>query len=283
MEWSVPSIPSPVIVPRSSRLRTPSKRSQTATVATASPAVDAPPCVRELQAQLLQREQALLAMERFVYICSHDLREPLRMVSGFLGLLERRSQGLNEQQLDYLGLALGGAKRLDAMLEALLVYSRCGRSRAPRECSSSDVLNEALAKVRMEHPQVEIHCTVARLPVVWADPVQLSELFYQLLANAVIFRQGGDAQIAISAEATPQTVTILVADRGIGIAPGDRQRVLEVFQRLHPVGAYPGTGMGLALCARIMEQHHGTISVVEPPAGVSTLVACSFPHHDPPA
>jgi light-regulated signal transduction histidine kinase (bacteriophytochrome) len=227
--------------------------------------------------QLAVAQQSLAAMERFIYICSHDLREPLRMITGFLGLLERRSAGLNPQQLDYLGLALGGAKRLDGMLEALLAYSRCGRTRSPKICDSSEAATEVLAKVRSENPTVDIACTVIKLPQVWADPLQLFELLYQLLSNAVRFRHGDSAQITLSAEETPGRTTLLVADRGIGVAPADQQRVFEVFQRLHPQDRYPGIGMGLPICLRIMEQHQGEIGFREPPAGVSTIIACSFP------
>jgi signal transduction histidine kinase len=233
----------------------------------------------ELRARAEASAKANQDKEKFVYICSHDLREPLRMVTGFLGLLERRATGLDQRARDYLALASDGALRLNGMLEDLLGYSRCGRSLQ----LTMVPLGEAVAAARIELEE-EIRTSGAELagdialPAVNADQQQLVKLLRELIDNAVKFRSGPEPRIAIGAERIDHAWVVTVIDDGIGIPPADRERVFEVFHRLHLRETYPGNGVGLALCAKIAEQHGGRIWIEARPDGASgTVVKVSFP------
>jgi PAS domain S-box-containing protein len=216
--------------------------------------------------------------DKFVYICSHDLREPLRMVSGFLGLLERRAQGLDQRAREYLALATDGAVRLNGMLDDLLAYSRCGRSRQPTAVPLGDAFAQAQSELVSEIASCAAVIEAGPLPAVHADPTQLRFLLRELIANAIRFRRGPAPRIAVTAERTEREVVVAVADDGVGIAPADRERVFEVFNRLHLREAYPGNGIGLSLCAKIAEQHRGRIWIEAPADGApGTVVKVALP------
>jgi PAS domain S-box-containing protein len=217
--------------------------------------------------------------EKFVYICSHDLREPLRMVSGFLGLLERRATGLDQRARDYLTLATDGAARLNRMLDDLLSYSRCGRSRRVEPVPLAAALDAARVELEPELAASRAMLEAADgLPALTADREQLVRLLRELLANAIRFRRGPEPRITVGVERGDGAWILGVADDGIGIGPGDRERVFEVFHRLHARDEYPGSGMGLALCAKIAEQHGGRIWIEPRADGASgTVVKASFP------
>jgi signal transduction histidine kinase len=235
--------------------------------------------VAEQRAQLDMASRAQHDKERFVYICSHDLREPLRMVTGFLTLLERRLIGLDLRQAEFMRLALEGARRLDGMLEDLLRWSRCGRTRRPGDVASAEALAEAWRAAQGLAPVGTV--SVGELPMVWADRAQLISLFQELLTNAAKFRGPRHAEIRVSAQRGDAEWIFTVADAGIGIPPEERGRVFEVFQRLHLRDAYAGNGMGLAMCARIIEQHRGRIWIEQPAdEAPGTVVRFALPDHD---
>ncbi len=210
--------------------------------------------------------------ERFLHICSHDLREPLRMVTGFLGLLSRRSQGMSPAQLEHLATALDGAYRLDRMFEGLLKLTRCGRNRSDAVVKLDEAVALARERVAKLPEAPGAHWRIEPLPAVWGDRDQVVELLYELFKNALIFRKGDPAEIGIRAVGgSERMATIAVTDSGIGIPESGRERVFTVFQRLRQKEGAEGCGVGLALCAKIVLQHRGRIWVESGSPGATDI------------
>ncbi|EMA39145.1 PAS sensor protein [Halobiforma nitratireducens JCM 10879] len=202
-------------------------------------------------------------LERFAYAASHDLQEPLRMVSSYLQLIERRYEDeLDTEGREFLEFAVDGADRMREMIDALLEYSRIQTQGDPFEPVD---LNAVLADVR-ENLQIQISesnasITAETLPVVEGDANQLRQVFQNLLANAIEYSGDAPPQIHVSAERDGAEWIISVRDEGIGIDPDHATRIFEVFERLHTQDEHDGTGIGLALCERIVERHGGEIWV----------------------
>jgi PAS domain S-box-containing protein len=218
-----------------------------------------------LQSEKLARSNADL--EQFAHIASHDLQEPLRMVTSYVRLLEKRYKGHLDAQADkYIHYAVDGALRMHALINDLLAYSRVnseGLELVPVD--SGTVLARALDDLRVVIEDSGARLAIGELPVVLADAGQIRQVFQNLVGNAVKFTARGEApQVGIAAvpePGAPETVRFTVADRGIGIEPHHFQRIFEIFQRLHGRGEYPGTGIGLAVCQKIVQRHGGRIWV----------------------
>lgn len=213
-------------------------------------------------AEALERSNTELS--QFAYIASHDLSEPLRMVSSYLGLLRRRYHGKLDQDADeFIEYAVDGAARMRQLIEGLLEYSRAGRSEEPAEpvplsLVTADVLRSLAVAMVDSGAEIEI----GDLPTVMGNRGQLEQLLQNLVANALKFNGDGRARVWVFAEGEAHGMTqIAVADGGIGIAPEKREHVFEMFQRLHDREAYEGTGIGLAVCRKIVERHGGRIWV----------------------
>lgn len=202
-------------------------------------------------------------LEQFAYVASHDLQEPLRKVTSFVQLLEQRYGGqLDERADQYIGYAVDGARRMQDLITDLLAFSRVGRT--TRDFESVDL--EAAAAVALDGLApllTESAATVAIdwLPTVAGDRTLLVSLFQNLIANAVKFRGEAPPEVTVSAAPVPDGWEISVTDNGIGIEPQFADRVFVIFQRLHGRDAYDGTGIGLAMCKKIVEFHGGTIQV----------------------
>ncbi len=202
-------------------------------------------------------------LENFAYIASHDLQEPLRMVTSYLQLLERRcGDHLDADGRDFLHFAVDGARRMKTLIFDLLTFSRAGRS--DKAFVATD-LNEVLRQVR-QHLGPAITESGARiefpvLPTLAAEPTQMVQLFQNLLSNAIKFRGGRPPRIRIDVRDGGSHWHFAVQDNGIGIAPQYQERIFTIFQRLHGKSDIPGTGIGLALCRRIVERHGGRIDV----------------------
>lgn len=215
----------------------------------------------ELRHTLDQLTQSNTELERFAYVASHDLQEPLRTVTLYSQLLDRncRSQ-LSPEADDYLNFIVGAAKRMHTLINDLLAYSRItdkGLPFAPVEASNAcaSAMQNLQESIREAAASVE----VLPLPVVVADQVQLMQLFQNLIGNAIKFHKPDIApHIVISAESRDGETVFSVADNGIGIEESE-QDVFEIFRRLHTTQAYPGTGVGLAICKRIVQRHGGQI------------------------
>lgn len=215
------------------------------------------------QADELRRSNAEL--EQFAYVASHDLQEPLRKVASFCQLLEKRyGDKLDERGTEYIAFAVDGAKRMQVLINDLLTFSRVGRLNATETAVDLDtVLDAAQANVAtaIEETGATIERPAAGLPTVTGDPTLLTMLWQNLVGNAVKFRREGvTPRIVIEcAAADPGQWSFSVSDNGIGIAAEFSEKVFVIFQRLHGRDAYTGTGIGLALCKKIVEHHGGTI------------------------
>lgn len=202
-------------------------------------------------------------LEQFAYVASHDLQEPLRMVASFTQLLAKRYRGKLDADADeFIGFAVDGATRMQRLLNDLLAYSRVGtRSKAFAAIDCNSVLSDALANLKPAIEESGAVITHEPLPIVRGDEVQLIQLFQNLIGNAVKFYGQEPLQVHISAELKDSDWVFAVRDNGIGIAPEHQRRIFLIFQRLHHRSEYPGTGIGLALCQRIVERHGGRIWV----------------------
>lgn len=202
-------------------------------------------------------------LEQFAYVASHDLQEPLRMVASFTQLLKERYEGRLDEQADrYIDFAVDGAIRMQRLIHGLLELSRVGTR--GRNAESVD-LNTVVATVRHDlHAQIsdnEVELEVASLPTVQADPGQMTQVFQNLIGNAIKFRGEDPPRIVVGAERSEDGWTISVADNGIGIAPEFRDTVFQIFRRLHGRDRYAGNGIGLSIVKKIVERHGGTVSV----------------------
>ena len=212
-------------------------------------------------------------LERFAYICSHDLQEPLRMVTSYLQLLEKRyKHKLDNDADDFINFAVGGAKRMKTLINDLLIYSRVGtkgKEFQPVDCEK--VVDDVL-----DNLEVAIHESGAKilresLPTVIGDGTQLVQLFQNLIGNALKFRSDRSPVIRISARKQNGFWKFLIQDNGIGIKREYFAQIFQVFHRLHNREEYPGTGIGLAVCKRIAQRHGGTIDVKSTPGAGSVF------------
>jgi PAS domain S-box-containing protein len=222
-------------------------------------------------------------LQQFASVVSHDLREPLRTVSGFCQLLKRRYQGKLDRSADeFIDFAVDGAARMEKLINDLLEYARVGTRRKRLVPVDSEVVFDRAASVLARAAaESGSEVTRGRLPVVLADESQLGQLFQNLLANAIKFRGRVPPRVHVEAAREGAWWRFVVRDNGIGIADDCRERIFGVFERLHPASEYPGTGIGLAICKRIVERHGGRIWVESEPGRGSafsfTLPACADP------
>ena len=212
-------------------------------------------------------------LEQFAIVAAHDLQEPLRTVASFVQLLGQRYQGRLDAQADkYIDLAVGGCVRMRDLINDLSVY--CGISRRADE--STPILSEAAFQRSMDSLQGAIAeagavVTHAPLPLVTADPSKLERLFGNLIGNALKFRGREPPHVHVSAQPGAAEWIFAVRDNGIGIDPQHTERIFKMFERLHRREEYPGTGTGLAICKRIVEQHRGRIWVKSQPGQGATF------------
>jgi signal transduction histidine kinase len=216
----------------------------------------------ELERQARELVRSNGELDQFASIASHDLQEPLRKVRTFTERIsETESENLSERGVDYLRRANASAERMQSLIEDLLRFSRVSsqaRPFAPVDLASvtADVLDDLSEQVRRTNARVE----VGELPTINADPVQMRQLLQNLISNALKFRHEDRAPVVrIDSSAESGWLVITVSDNGIGFEPQYARRIFRVFERLHGRGAYPGTGIGLALCRKIAERHGGTV------------------------
>jgi light-regulated signal transduction histidine kinase (bacteriophytochrome) len=216
----------------------------------------------ERTADELRRSNAEL--EQFAYVASHDLQEPLRMVASYTQLLERRyAEQLDATAREFISYAVDGARRMQQFITGLLKYSRVGSEPRVLEPVPLDtVYADAIANLRFAIGESGAKVEVRTLPEVRGDPRQLTQLFQNLIGNALKFRKPGQApHIEVWAERAGNFWQVSVRDDGIGLDPRFYERVFIIFQRLHTREQYEGTGIGLAICKKIVERHGGRIWV----------------------
>ncbi|WP_410509125.1 PAS domain S-box protein [Methanosarcina hadiensis] len=225
----------------------------------------------ELKLEELARSNAEL--EQFAYVASHDLQEPLRMVVSYLQLLQRKYQGELDSKADkYIYFAVDGASRMQVLINDLLEFSRVttkAREFEPADCRL--ILGQVLSDLEISIKESGTSISYGPLPVIMADSTQLAQVFQNLINNAIKFRSKEDPQIRISAEKKADHWLFSVQDNGIGIDPKYSERIFEVFKRLHKREEYPGTGIGLSICKKIIERHGGHIWVESEPGRGSTF------------
>jgi light-regulated signal transduction histidine kinase (bacteriophytochrome) len=218
---------------------------------------------RKLMEAELKRSNADL--EQFAYAVSHDMRQPLRMVTSYLTLLKNSLvQPLDEEQQQFLQFAVDGAKRMDAMILSLLDYSRVGhKTTAITHIDSGAALNEALAFLKPElHNSGGTLTLIGNWPTIMASHDELMRLLQNLIANALKYhRENEPPCVEVSTLITATTLKVAVRDNGIGIDNKQFNRLFKVFSRLNPRSRFEGTGVGLALCRKIVEHHGGKIGV----------------------
>ncbi len=234
---------------------------------------------RDLDRQALELARSNADLEQFAYVASHDLQEPLRKVASFCQLLEQRyGDQLDDRARSYIDFAVDGAKRMQALIEDLLEFSRLGRSTEKFvPCDLTALAREVLDGTAIEHVD-GADIEIGELPTVPGDPSLMGLLLQNVLGNAIKYRQPGTApEIRLSAEHRHGYWTITCADRGIGIEEPYRERVFAIFQRLHGRAEFDGTGIGLALCRKIVEFGGGRIWIEGAPDGIGTVVRWTIP------
>ncbi len=230
-------------------------------------------------------------LEQFAYVASHDLQEPLRMITSYTQLIVKRYHDkLDSDARDFMGFAVDGAHRMQRLINDLLAYSRVGtRGKPMQETPGDEVLQAALDNLKLAIEETGAQVSHDRLPLVLGDAVQLTQLFQNLVGNALKFRSGERPRLYIGVDRRPadrcpvpgsptaprvphpEEWMFYVRDNGIGIEPQYFERIFVIFQRLHTQDQYPGTGIGLAICKKIVERHGGRIWVESKPGAGTTF------------
>ena len=200
-------------------------------------------------------------LQQFAYVASHDLQEPLRMVGSYCQLLERRySASLDQDGRDFIRFAVEGAARMKVLINDLLTYSRVGTQKVDdQEVDCGEVFDDAIANLQTAIEESDAVVTHADLPRVRGDATQLTQVFQNLTGNALKYRGESAPRVHVGVERQNGTWTFSINDNGIGIEPQYAERVFGIFERLHANDEYAGTGIGLAVCKKIVERHGGTI------------------------
>lgn len=227
--------------------------------------------VTEEWAQALARSNADL--QQFAYVASHDLQEPLRAVANYLQLLERRyREQLGEDADKFIDRAVAAANRMHTLINDLLMYSRVGTGGKPFQATKcEEVVQAAVANLAMQIEESGAVVTHDSLPSVMADATQMTELFQNLIGNAIKFRGADSPSVHVSAERKGREWVFSVHDNGIGVDPRYSDRIFLIFQRLHTRAEYPGTGIGLAICKRIVDRHSGRMWLESEPGRGATF------------
>jgi PAS domain S-box-containing protein len=217
--------------------------------------------------------QSYIEIEQFAHVASHDLQEPLRMVTSYLQLIERRyNDRLDEDGREFIHFAVDGARRMKALIKDLLDFSRTGTDATNRQAVDTRVLlDNALSNLKTAIDESSAQITSDPLPVVAVDPVLFTQVFQNLIANAIKFQKDTAPRIHVSVERRPREWVFSVKDNGIGIEPHHRDRIFLIFERLHTTEQYSGSGIGLAITRKIVERHGGRIWVESQPGGGSTF------------
>jgi signal transduction histidine kinase len=218
---------------------------------------------RELEEANVNLSRSNADLERFAYVASHDLQEPLRMVASYVGLIRRQYEGKLDASADeYISFAVDGAKRMQSLIQDLLTYSRAGtQALALETVDLTRVLRDALRDLKASLQESGAVVEFDPLPSLPVDSMKMTQVFQNLIGNAIKFSKPEEPpRIEIRAKQAGDTWEISVRDHGIGFDPQFADRIFVLFQRLHGAGQYPGTGIGLAICKRIVEAHGGTIT-----------------------
>jgi light-regulated signal transduction histidine kinase (bacteriophytochrome) len=234
----------------------------------------------ELERKAAELERSNAELGQFAYVASHDLQEPLRMVSSYTQLLGRRyGEKFDSDARDFMGYIVDGAARMKQLIEDLLAYSRVGTKSTefkPVELERS--VRRALTNLKGAIDDSGAIVTCDPLPAAASDEVQLAQVFQNLIGNALKFRSQSAPRIHVAVDEKAEVWEIAVRDNGIGIEPQYFERIFMLFQRLHDRGEYPGTGIGLAIVKKVVERHGGQVRV-ESKLGEGSAFIFTLPKH----
>jgi signal transduction histidine kinase len=232
---------------------------------------------KRAESALLKSNQELARsnaeLEQFAYVASHDLQAPLATIASYAQLLEKRYKDqLDSQAIKFITNIVQGCTRMQTLIDDLLEYSRVGRSQKPFELADCNhVVQQAIANLQGAIRNAQAVVTYSELPEVMGDISQLVQLFQNLLGNAIKYRHDAPPTVYITASQHEENWLFSVSDNGIGIAPQHQERIFQIFQRLHTQREYSGTGIGLAICQKIVERHGGSMWVESEPGQGSTF------------
>jgi PAS domain S-box-containing protein len=216
-----------------------------------------------LAAQARQLAESNAELTQFAYVASHDLQAPLRLVKNFLALLTRRfGERLDPEAREFVGEAMDGAERMQGLIRDLLSYAQVGRAAAvPEEVDLNGMVQRIVHDFAPQIAERDVEVMACELPRVTADRTHLGQVLQNLIGNALKFHRSEKPWIRVTADEGASEWTISVSDNGIGVPRAEHQRIFEAFQRLHSVGEYPGSGIGLAICKKVVDQMGGRIWV----------------------
>ncbi len=231
--------------------------------------------LRELAAKLNESNKEL---EKFAYVASHDLQEPLRMVTSYVQLLQKRYKGKLDADADeFINYAVDGAGRMRKLIDDLLIYSRISSKKLKKEpVDTCEIVSEIISQINKEYTLKDHSIKFSGLPVVIADKYQMRQLFYHLLSNSVKFNNHPTPLVEIKCTEQDNEYVYTVSDNGIGIEKQYLEKIFEAFQKLHNQKEYPGSGIGLTVCKKIVELHGGRVSVESEPLN-GTVIRFTLP------
>ena len=223
--------------------------------------VDRKVAQRALDAKTAELQRVILELEKFAYVASHDLQEPLRSIASYVQLLERRYRDqLDEVGVEYIEYAVEGAKRMQDLIRDLLAYSTLATGQPPKErVDLGDAAKIALSNLQQKVNDTQANVIISGLPAIEGDGLQWISVFEHLLDNCFKFRSKAAPRVEIRAEEGEDGVVITVRDNGLGIDPIYSEKIFVIFKRLHNRERFQGTGLGLALCRKVVERHSGQI------------------------
>jgi light-regulated signal transduction histidine kinase (bacteriophytochrome) len=228
---------------------------------------------RKLKQTMVELKRSNDELQQFAYVASHDLQEPLRMVASYVQLLSKRYRGKLDKDADeFINFAVDGATRMQGLINDLLAYSRVGtRGRPFERIDLKEVYDRAVANLQAAIVETRAHVDHGPLPTLMIDKVQFTQLFQNLIGNAIKFHNQEPPQVHVAAEQRNGEWILSVQDNGIGIDQEYAERIFMIFQRLHNRSEYKGTGIGLAICKKIVERHGGRIWVESRPGEGATF------------
>ncbi|MDP4192482.1 MAG: ATP-binding protein [Bacteroidota bacterium] len=236
---------------------------------------------KKMKDALQKLERSNKELEQFAYIASHDLQEPLRMVANYMKLLDQKYKDqLDDKAKQYIYYAVDGSIRMGNLIKDLLKYSKVtSQAKKFERVDLNNIYNEVLNDIQILVDEKKAKITAAKLPCVYADPTQMHQLLQNLVVNAIKFHSDKSPEVDICAEKNNKKWIISIKDNGIGIDTNSYERIFHIFQRLHEKEKYPGTGIGLAICKKIVEHHGGKIWL-ESELGKGTTFYFSLPEHN---